>query len=141
MEINVTTLRITLYVHACDETDFFMESSIKKIDSFGSSIFQKIGLAYRETDAIGARIIENPYEAKSHFVKKMSLIGMGLELAETFLAAKGWKRRMRLAWGFLDEHDQAAARKLDYSKFENYWPNLAFLDGNYPSPLKKPDQD
>jgi len=114
-----------------------MESSITKIDSFGSSAFQKIGLAYREFDAIRNRIIDNPYEAKSHFVKQMSSIGMGLELCQIFMAAKGWKRRMRLAWEFLDEHDWAAARKLDYSKFENYWPNLTFLNADYPAISKK----
>lgn len=109
----MTSLRITISVNACDETDFYMYSSIKKWDSFGDSIFQKIGLAYRESDVIRKRITDNPYEAKSHFVKKMSKIGVGLEFAETLLAAKGWTRRMRLVWNFIDEHERSNARKLD----------------------------
>ena len=128
----MTSLRITISVSACDEIDFYMYSSIKKWDSFDDSIFQKIGLVYRELDAISKRITDNPYEAKSHFVKKMSRIGIGLEFAETLLAAKGWARRMRLVWNFIDEHERSNARKLDYSTFENYWPNLAFTDVNFP---------
>lgn len=44
---------------------------------------------------------------------------------------------MRLAREFIDEHDWTATRKLDYSIFENYWPNLAFLDVNYQSSQKR----
>jgi hypothetical protein len=128
----MTSLRITFSVNACDETDFYMYSTIKKLDSFGDSIFQKIGLAYRQSDAIRKRITDNPYEAKSHFVKKMSRIGIGLEFAETLLTAKGWTRRMRLVWSFINEHERSNARKLDYSTFENYWPSLAFTDVNFP---------
>ncbi|WP_052393282.1 hypothetical protein [Pseudomonas rhizosphaerae] len=128
----MTTLSIMIAVNACDESNFMIRSRIEKQESMWASDFQLIGLAYRESDAIRKRITENPYAAKACFVG--ALIGCGVTLidAETLLTAKGWKRRMKLTWALLNEHERADARSLDYSIYENYWPNLAFMDANYP---------
>ncbi|MCH5536745.1 MULTISPECIES: hypothetical protein [Pseudomonas syringae group] len=129
----MTTLRITIAVNARDESDFMIRSHIKKQESMWASDFQLIGLAYREFDAVAKRITENPYAAKACFVR--ALIGCGVSLvdAETLLAAKGWERRMRLTWELLNERQRTEARSLDYTSYENYWPNLVFMDANYPS--------
>lgn len=132
----MTTLRITIAVNACNESDFMIRSHIKKQESMWASDFQLIGLAYREFDAVAERITENPYAARACFVKALIGCGMSLADAETLLAAKGWKQRMRLAWQFINEHDWLTARQLDYVTFENYWPNLEFLNSDYPSPKK-----
>ncbi|MFP3924464.1 hypothetical protein [Pseudomonas sp. W5-36] len=126
----MTTLRITVAVSACHESDFMIRSNIKKQESIWVSKLQLIGLAYREFDAIAKRITENPYAAKACFVRAVIGCGVSLVDAETLLAAKGWERRMRLTWGLLNEHQRTEARSLDYTIYENYWPNLAFMDAN-----------
>lgn len=128
----MTTLSIMIAVNACDESEFMIRRRIKKQESMWASDFQLIGLAYREFDAIAKRITENPYAAKACFVRAVIGCGVSLVDAETLLAAKGWKRRMKLTWTLLNEHERADARSLDYSFYENYWPNLAFMDANYP---------
>ncbi|MCF5747885.1 MULTISPECIES: hypothetical protein [Pseudomonas syringae group] len=126
----MTTLRITIAVSAYHESDFMIRSNIKKQESIWASKFQLIGLAYRELDAIAKRITENPYAAKACFVRAVIGCGVSLIDAETLLAAKGWKRRMRLTWELLNEHQRTKARSLDYTIYENYWPNLAFMNAN-----------
>jgi len=115
----MTTLSIMIAVNACDESDFMIRSRIKKQESMWASDFQLIGLAYREFDAIAKRITEYPYAAKACFVRAVIGCGVSLVDAETLLAAKGWKRRMKLTWTLLNEHERADARSLDYSFYEN----------------------
>jgi hypothetical protein len=91
------------------------------------SHFQRIGLAYRESDAIKKRITENPYAAKAHFIKIMIGIGLCLHDAEALLGAKKWNLRMELAWSFLEPAERKQAQSIDYDRCENYWPNLDFL--------------
>lgn len=95
-----------------------------------ASDFQLIGLAYREFDAVAKRITENPYAAKACFIRALIGCGVNLAHAETLLAAKGWERRMRMTWELLNEHERTDALNLDYAIYENYWPNLAFMDAN-----------
>lgn len=127
----MTTLRITIAVNACDEADFVIRSCVKKQESVWASRLQRIGAAYRESDAIAKRITENPYAAKACFVKALASCGVSLVNAETLLAEKGWRHRMNLTWELLNEHERIEARSLDYQVYENYWPNLDFLDPSY----------
>ena len=132
----MTTLRITIAVNSGNEADFEIRSCIKKQESLWASNFQLVGLAYRESDVIAKRITENPYAAKACFVKALIGCGMSLADAETLLTAKGWKRRMKLTLKVLNEHERAEARSLDYSIYENYWPNLSFINPDYLPPSK-----
>lgn len=127
----MTTLRITIAINACNEADFEVRSSIKKQESLWASNFQLIGLAYRESDAIAKRITENPYAAKECFIKALIGCGMSLADAETLLAAKGWKRRMRLTWELLNEYQRIDALNLDYAIYENYWPSSNFPNADH----------
>lgn len=49
-----------------------------------------------------------------------------LDIGIVLLSADSWKERMYCACVLIDKKSRAEALKLDYGKFQNYWPTLDF---------------
>ena len=64
-------------------------------------------------------------------------LGFSKTQSEALLNAKRWDARMALAWSHLTPAERKMAKKLDYAEYENYWPELDFLELDCSSSGKK----
>jgi hypothetical protein len=127
---------VSLFVNIQSLAHFDVHHTTSKLDSVKTSLFQRIGLAYREFDVINNQISENPYAGKAHLVAILLNNGLNKDRAELLLAANNWEDRMRLTWAFLQLSDRRKAKGFNYEDTENYWPNLDFLDAKWPFAFK-----
>jgi hypothetical protein len=123
----MSTHSLSIFVDVNHPANFNIKHLTSKAESITKSVFQRIGLAYRTADLIAYRITDNPYAAEASLVRDLLNMGFSKQQSETLLSAKNWDLRMTLAWDVIGSVERTRARKLDYSKYENYWQNTDFL--------------
>lgn len=102
------------------------EHTTEKKESIERSIFQGIGLLYHMVDEIARRQPNYARVGVDFFNTRFYGLGGRLNVGDVLLSADSWKVRMYSAWIVIDKKSRADALKLDYSKFQNYWPTLDF---------------
>ncbi|AWM92344.1 hypothetical protein DJ564_16725 [Pseudomonas sp. 31-12] len=102
------------------------EHTTEKKESIERSIFQGIGLLYHMVDEIARRQPNYARVGVDFFNTRFYGLGGRLDIGDVLLSADSWKVRMYSAWIVIDKKSRAEALKLDYSKFQNYWPTLDF---------------
>jgi hypothetical protein len=102
------------------------EHTTEKKESITRSIFQGIGLLYHMADAIALRQPNYAHVGIEFFNSRLYGLGRKLDIGDVLLSADSWEERMYCAWIVIDKKSRAEALKLDYGKFENYWPTLDF---------------
>ncbi len=123
---------VSLFINIQFPANFDVHHRTSKLDSIKESIFQRIGLAYREFDVITSQVSQNPHAARSHLVTTLLNVGLNKDRAELLLAATDWDDRMRLTWACLEASDRRKAKSLNYDVAENYWANLDFKSAKWP---------
>jgi hypothetical protein len=102
------------------------EHTTEKKESIERSVFQGIGLLYHLVDEIARRQPNYARVGVDFFNTRFYGLGGRLDIGDVLLSADSWKVRMYSAWIVIDKKSRAGALKLDYSKFQNYWPTLDF---------------
>ena len=128
----MSSYNVSLFVNIQFPANFDVHHTTSKLDSIKESVFQRVGLAYREFDVITSQIPQNSFAAKSHLVTTLLNVGLNKDRAELLLAATDWDDRMRLTWAFVEASDRRKAKSLNYDVAENYWPNLDFTSAKWP---------
>lgn len=102
------------------------EHTTEKKESIGRSTFQGIGLLYHMVDEIARRHPNYAHVGVEIFNSRLYGLEGRLDIGDVLLSADSWKVRMYSAWIVIDKKSRADALKLDYSKYQNYWPTLDF---------------
>lgn len=129
----MSSYTVSIFINIQSPANFDVHHTTSKLDSIKESVFQRIGLAYREFDVITRQVSQNPYAAKSHLVTTLLNVGLNKDRAEVLLAATGWEDRMRLTWACLEASDRRKAKSLNYDVTENYWASLDFKSAKWPA--------
>lgn len=103
----------------------------QKQDSQTLSVFQAIGMSYQVVDAMIERDNRLTDFATEYFVK--TLIGDGWEkyIATQLVMEKCWQRRMHGSWYRMTAEEKTSAVAIDYEIYQNYWPNLDFMERGF----------
>ena|ERR1700712_40847 len=128
----MSSYTVSLFINIQFPANFDVHHTTSKLDSIKESVFQRIGLAYREFDVITSQVSQNPYAAKSHLATTLLNVGLNKDRAELLLAATDWDDRMRLTWALLEASDRRKAKSLNYGVAENYWASLDFTSAKWP---------
>lgn len=121
------TFHVSIFLGIAPGLAFKTTHSTSKTESAGLSLFQRIGLLYREFDLIDAKVPLNPFAAKAYFYSQLDAAGGDLSMGHSLLSATDWDSRMDLTWELLSRHERLKTRRIDYDVYENYWPSLDFL--------------
>lgn len=121
------TFQVSIFLGIAPGLSFKTHHTTSKLESARFSLFQRMGLLYREIDLISERVAENPFAAKAYFYSQLHAAGGALSFADALLNATDWDLRMDLAWELLSRSERLKTRKIDYDVYENYWPSQDFL--------------
>ncbi|MFJ5282849.1 hypothetical protein ACIP66_03200 [Pseudomonas sp. NPDC088429] len=83
-------------------------------------------MLYNFADAVALHQPNYAHVAVDFFNSRLYGLGGKLDIGDALLAAEDWKERMCCAWAVIDKKSRTEALKLDYRKFQNYWPTLDF---------------
>ena len=104
---------------------------IQKTDSQDVSQFQALGLLFLMLDRVTEFDAAMGDYSKLSFKSILMNDGWDESVVRRLLSAAGWQERLYVSWSALTQQEHKAARDLDYSLFQNYWPDLEFCQHDW----------
>ncbi|MNJ17284.1 hypothetical protein D3C77_115610 [compost metagenome] len=100
---------------------------IYKRETEGLSEFQALGLMYHMSDAIlqaHPRLIDFVADLVTEILTKD---GWSKDTVSYLFSISKWDERMYAAWCLVGEEGREEAERINYKKYQNYWPTLDFF--------------